>query len=40
MDKYTSIRDFGRAAEVQIGNKVGRQPTTVSTSGGGDISDI
>ena len=26
VDKYTSIRDFGRAAEVQIGNKVGRQP--------------
>lgn len=22
VDKYTSIRDFGRAAEVQIGNKV------------------
>jgi hypothetical protein len=26
VDKYTSIRDFGRAAEVQIGNKVGQQP--------------
>ena len=24
VEKFTSIRDFGRAAEVQVGNKVSR----------------